>query len=230
VPNLHIAPLFVIPAPLIQAMTDSHAYRCAGSDLLADVCEFDAYFGQAGVAEPAEGRTDYLIDCRQMNLSAVREVFLRVRARKERFESEFPLLVPAASFVDYFCHMAANVLPLTDKKPRLYASVTGQDAEIIYPWQHDEKRAFEWSVAVYLGLSPLPVFGYGLNYADPRVIRSLSAFGLGVFSYLHYTVVPALAASQGVIPQEIATTVVHRPVARAPILRQDDGSYALTPP
>jgi hypothetical protein len=222
--------LFAIPGPLIEAMTDSHAYRCIGSELLTDVCEFDAHFGNAGVAEPAEGRTDYHIDCRRMDLPAVREIFLRARARKERIESEFPLLAPAASFLDYFCHMTANVLPLTDKKPRHYASVSGGDAEIVYPWQKSENRAFEWSVAVYLGLSPLPLFGYGLDYADPRVIRSLSAFGMGVFSYLHYTVVPALAVSQGIIPPEIAHTVAHRPVARAPILRQSDGSYALTPP
>lgn len=228
-PALHVASLFTIPSPLIQAVTDSHGYRCMGSDLLGDVCEFDAHLGKAGIARPAEGRTDYYFDCRQMDLNAVREVFVRIRARKDEIEEKFPLLAPVASLVDYFGHMTANVLPLTDCVPRLYASVAQGDAEITFPWQEKEQRAFEWSAAVYLGLSPLPVFGHGLDYADPRVIRSLSAFGMGVFSYLYYTVVPALAAHQGAIPPEIAITVAHRPVARAPIVRQDDGSYVLSP-
>jgi len=228
--SLHIAPLFAIPAPLIQAMTDSHGYRSVGSDLLVDLCEFDAHLGNAGVARPAEGRTDYLLDCRQMDLQAVRSVFLRIRARKEEIESQFPLLAPAASFLDYFCYMTANVLPLTDKEPRLFASVAHGDAEISFPWRDSEKRAFEWSVAVYLGLSPLPVFGYGLDYADPRVVRSLSVFGMGVYSYLYYAVVPALAAHQGIIPSAVAVTSAHRPIARASIDRQTDGSYLLREP
>ncbi|HSA60176.1 MAG TPA: hypothetical protein VLJ37_10890 [bacterium] len=228
--GLHIAPLTTIPAALIQALADSPAYRSAGSLLLGDVCAFDAHLGHAGIARPAEGRTDYFLDCRQMDLPAVREIFLAIRARKDEIEAGSPLLAPVASLVDYFCHMTANVLPLTDREPRLFASVAEGDAEITFPWESNETRAFEWSVAVYLGLSPLPVFGYGLQYSDPRVIRSLSTFGLGVFSYLHYAIVPALAAHQGMIPHDIAVTVANRPIAPALIQRQGDGSYVLTPP
>jgi hypothetical protein len=226
-PAVPLAPLFVIPAALIQAFAQSPAYRGAGSGLLTDVCEFDAHLGPAGVAQPGEGHTDYFLNCRQLNLNALQPVFRRIRARTEEIERECPLLAPAALLLDHICHMAVNILPGTDAKPRFFASVEDGDTEISFPW--DRKGSVERSFAIYLGLSPLPIFGYGVKHEDPRVIRTLSAFGMGVFGYLYYAVVPALAAHQGMIPADIAVTAAHRPIARAPIVRQGDGSYVLEP-
>lgn len=222
---LQIAPLLTIGASLMQAVDTSQSYRAMGRDLLADICAFDAHLGVVGIPQPAEGRTDYFLDCRRMETIRARELFLRVRSRREEIESQFPLFMSVASLMDYACHMTVNVLPATDRQPRFFASVKEGDTQVFFPWEG--KKGLEWSLAVYFGLSPLPIFGYGLQYGDPGVSRTLSAFGLGVYAALFTAVVPALAAHDGFIPQEIAVTAAHRPIARAPILRQADGSYVL---
>ncbi|HSA60308.1 MAG TPA: hypothetical protein VLJ37_11560 [bacterium] len=208
----YIIPLTTVPGILIQSIGISASYRLAAERLLAQAWRLDAHLCGAVEAVPAEGRADYFLNLDRLDWKASREIFLEIRGHKEGLEPDHSLLGHVAGLVDYISHLTTNLLPLTCRgNPRLLASVPASGSGLSYAGI--DGPTFEWSIALYMGISPFPVFGLNIPYADDGIARSLSPFGFGAVTYLTLALQPELATDRHV-PAEITRDGFSRPVAR----------------
>ncbi len=219
-------PLAIIPGSLIRAMAGNLIYREAAAALLTESVKIDAHLANAVETRATDVGTDYFLDHGRIHQEALYETFLAVRRLKDRAEEHFPLLGHAMNLTDYIAHFAGNLLPKIDAEPHQLASIypTG---DVLFC--HDQERvSFEWSLSLYFGLSPLPLFGAEIPY-DKRIGRVLSPLGFGIFPYLSLALNPDLAAGDHA-PYEIEYQGIPRPVAEAKIGHEDDGSLKILVP
>lgn len=226
----NISPLSTIPLELLRAFRDPERgslYLAQATELLRDTLALDFHLATASVAEPGPEGTDFYLDCRQIHddWEAAEEVFLRIRHKCENIAEKFPLLLHAAGLLDYTAQMLVNIMPTTERKPRPYARIA-PDGSLSFPWS--QVNSVEGSFAIYLGLSPFPMFLDRLDHGNPNVAATLAPFGFGVFPYLAVMVIPELAL-QG-IPPDIHRQWSARPIARACVRNASDGSFFLKVP
>ena len=223
----NLSPLSTIPLELLRAFRDPERgslYLAQATDLLRDTLALDFHMATASVAKPGPEGTDFYLDCRQIreDREAAEAVFLRIRAKRDHIDQTCPLLSRAAGLLDYTAQMLVNIMPMTERKPRPYARIA-PDGSLSFPWP--QVNSVEGSFAIYLGLSPFPVFLDRLDHKDPRVAATLAPFGFGMFPYLAIMVIPELA-EEG-IPSDIRQQWSARPIAQACIRQASDGSHFL---
>lgn len=221
-----LSPLMSLPGPLLQTLQTSYSYLATGAELLNDTLALDAHLRTAFYAEPADGGSDIWMHCHRMDLNEARKVFLDIRERKDKIADRYPLFADVAGLLDTTAHMAVNIIPQTELKPRrvAYVAADRKSFEII----EADKRGLPWSLAVHFGLSPEPMFGGLLDLEDSGVSRRLGSFGFGLYAYLGFSVIPALGAHQ-CISAPIAREWMRRRVTPPPLARGPDGTYFLDP-
>lgn len=222
-----IAALTAVSADLIQALGASGAYRGAAQELMSLAVDFDVQLSQLAVNVPREGiRSDHFIDFARLDFEEARKGFLAIRRKMGEMGERFPLLLPSWQLIDHISHHSTNVLSFMGiPGPVAFTSSKG----ILLNYPHVDKPAYQWSLAVYLGLSPFPLFGEHLDYEAQPVIRYLSRFGFGVFVFLYLAVHPQIAA-EGRLPSKIIYRDQRRPVAPADVHFLADGSIVLGKP
>lgn len=222
---MSFAPLRAVPIGLIQAVAASSDYRASAERLLEQVCRLDNLLSQAIVAEMVSGVEAYIFDPDLYNRRKGTDIFRQIRKEADSIQSHFSLLSDVAEWPNYVSHMTANVLCAYDQKRHMVATIdSGPEREIVY--QNLNAMTYEWALATYMGLSPLPVFGINIDCARPEVANFLSQSGLGTFVYLHLALNPACLLGD-MLPQELDHQGIPRPVASLPILREPDGSLTL---
>lgn len=220
----YITPLSSVPGALIQSIGTSACYRESAERLLSQVWTLDTHLCQAIDAVPTAAGADYFLDLSLLDWHRSREIFMAIRAHKDEIDASHPHLGHVVSLVDYVSHMTTNLLPMSPQKRRLLASVSAAGNALEYCGAGGS--SFEWSMAIYFGLSPFPVFGVNVSYEDEAVVKSLGRFGLGAAPYLTIALRPELAYGYSV-PAEIARDGVDRPVVRMPLELLLDGSFVL---
>jgi len=218
-------PLSVVSGDLIQAISSSSNYHIAAQQLLALTWHQDARLSNAIEAQPTESGADYFLNPGLLLTSDSQEIFLAIRAHKEMIESQFPLLSHAASLIDYVAQYTTNLLPMMSREKNRLAS-TSAAGEILHYHSIESELSFEWSIALYMGLSPFPTFGVNIPYGDERVVRFLRRFGFGAFVYLSLACDPELARD-GNLPLQMTHEKVSRPVASVPVRRGAYGSISI---
>lgn len=203
----------------------SHSYLAAGGLLMHHAIALDAHLSQASVRTPAEGGgTDVYLDCHRLDLNAARRLFLEIRERRQEIEADYQLLQPAAFLLDYMAHLVTNILPRMEVRPRKIATVSADGRSVFI--EGLERKDVPWTMAVYFGISPEPFFGTGLDLKDQGLVRELGRFGFGLYAYLGYALVPALAVQQCLTP-EIAREWGRRCIVPARVQQSPDGSFFL---
>jgi len=220
----NLSPITAISGEFLRALRGSPDYLRQTTDLLSNALEFDFHLATMSQAIPENGGRSYLLDYQKRDAERAYEVFLKIRQQKTEIEAGFPHLLHAASLLDYTCHMTVNVLPMLQRKPSLVARLSAEGTPS-FPW--GAQRGHEYSLAVYLGLSPFPLFLNDLNTSHPQTVAALSPFGLGVYAYLAYIVIPELTFFG--IPEDLRQQFKARSIVQGNLQRETDGSLRLRP-
>jgi len=220
----HIVPLMAIPSALSLAMATQVLYRAAADTLLENTCAFDAVISDAIVVEPGDQAATYSFDKSLFNLPRARAVFLKIREQRNAMQGQLPLLSSVENLVDTVAHMTTNIIAVADQSPRRIAEVSNDGLQLTH--HKIDTPSYEWSLALYMGISPLPIFGMNIPVEEAVVATQLAAFGFGAFTYLYLLCHPESLQTDH-LPAELPYYEIPRPIAAAPIYRQADGSLAL---
>lgn len=218
----NLSPLTSISGQFLQTLRGSPDYLNQSTDLLRHALDFDFHLATITQGIIENGGTNYYLDDRKLDSQRAYEVFSRIRRQKTEIEASFPHLFHAASLLDYTCHMTVNVLPMLRRNPRLFARLDSEGT-LTFPWA--TQNGHEYSLAVYLGLSPFPIFLKDLNTSNPKTTAALSPFGLGVYAYLAYIVIPELSLIG--IPDDLRQQFNARPIANGNLQKETDGSLRI---
>jgi hypothetical protein len=211
---------------LIQAIGTSARYRESAEHMLIHMRALDASLSQSVEIFAQERGTDYFININRLDRKAPAELSLAIRSLKDEIDDKYSQLGQIAGLVDHVSGLVGRASSLDVRGNRwLLASVPFPGRNPAYAGADD--GCFESSIALYLGLSPFPIFGKNIAYAEEATSRSLGRYGLGAFAYLFLALRPELAFG-GMVPGEIAHGGLPRPIAQRPLQIAGDGSLVLS--
>ncbi len=221
----HIVPLMAIPSALSEAMATAVLYRAAADTLLENTCVLDAVISDAIAVEPGDQAATYSFDRSLFDSARARDVFLKIREQRKALQAQRPLLSAVENLVDYIAHMTTNVIAKSAQSPRRIAEVSNDGLQITY---HEiDTPSYEWSLALYMGISPLPIFGTNIPVEEAAVATQLASFGFGAFTYLYLLCHPD-TLQEDRLPADLPYYDFPRPIAAAPIYRNEDKSLTLS--